>query len=197
MGLKDIYERAEDKVKEKAKEKLRKKRSPGFGKKFKKSFKKAWKQVVKNPIKKINRELIERPLKKLKCVRLVRKTIGFNLVSTGVVKLGINLSLGDVSFSEVEGGMLLSFIPKLDILGQVVSWNLNELEASKCVERIAGLKLISYCGYLERKARKKIEEGMKKVQEVKVPALIEKLEKKLKTKMGKAVSVLIPMEFRG
>jgi len=195
--LKDIYERAEDKVREKAKEKLRKKRSPGFGKKFKKSFKKAWKQVVKNPIKKINRELIERPLKKLKCVRLVRKTIGFNLVSTGVVKLGINLSLGDVSFTEVEGGMLLSFIPKLDILGQVVSWNLNELEASKCVERIAGLKLISYCGYLERKARKKIEEGMKKVQEVKVPALIEKLEKKLKTKMGKAVSVLIPMEFSG
>merc|ERR1719481_819100 len=192
MELKNIY-----KVKEKVEEKLRKKRSPGFGKKFKKSFKKAWKQVVKNPIKKIKKELIERPLKKLKCVRLVRKTIGFSLVSTGVVKLGINLSLGDISFTEVEGGMLLSFIPKLDILGQVVSWNLNELEASKCVERIAGLKLISYCGYLERKARKKIEEGMKKFQEVKVPALIEKLEKKLKTKMGKTVSVLIPIEFSG
>jgi len=44
--LKDIYERAEDKVKEKAKEKLRKKRSPGFGKKFKKSFKKAWVRFI-------------------------------------------------------------------------------------------------------------------------------------------------------
>merc|ERR1712098_945567 len=101
MELKNIY-----KLKEKVEEKLRKKRSPGFGKKFKKSFKKAWKQVVKKPIKKIKKELIERPLKKLKCVRLVRKTIGFSLVSTGLVKLGINLSLGDVSFTEAEGGML-------------------------------------------------------------------------------------------
>jgi len=85
------------------------------------------KKVVKNPIKKINRELIERPLKKLKCTRLVRKTIGFNLVSTGVVKIGISLSLGDFSFTETEGGMLLSFVPAFDILGQVVSWNLDQV----------------------------------------------------------------------
>jgi len=175
----------------------RKKRSPGWGKKFRKSFKKVWKKVVKNPVKKINRELIERPLKKLKCTRLVRKTVGFNLVSTGVVKLGINLSLGNVSFTEAEGGMVLSFVPTFDILGQVVSWNLDQLEASKCVERIMGLKLISYCGYLERKARKKVEEGMRKVQHVKIPAVLEKLNKKLKTKIGETVTVFVPMEFSG
>jgi len=175
----------------------RKKRSPGWGKKFRKSFKKVWKKVVKNPVKKINRELIERPLKKLKCTRLVRKTVGFNLVSTGVVKLGISLSLGNVSFTEAEGGMVLSFVPTFDILGQVVSWNLDQLEASKCVERIMGLKLISYCGYLERKARKKVEEGMRKVQHVKIPAVVEKLNKKLKTKIGETVRVFVPMEFGG
>ena len=49
------------------------------------------------------------------------------MVSTGVVKLGISLSLGDVSFTEAEGGMVLSFVPTFDILGQVVSWNLNEV----------------------------------------------------------------------
>jgi len=177
--------------------KSRKKRSPGFGKRFKKSFKKVWKKVVKNPIKKINRELIERPLKKLKCTRLVRKTVGFNLVSTGVVKIGISLSLGDFSFTETEGGMLLSFVPAFDILGQVVSWNLDQLEASKCVERLAGIKLFSYCGYLEKKAREKVEEGMKKIQQVKLPAVVEKLERKLKSKIGKTVTVFIPMEFSG
>jgi len=168
----------------------RKKRSPGW-------FKKAWKKVVRNPIKKINRELIQRPIKKLKCMRLVRKTVGFNLVSNGVVKMGISLSLENLSITEADGGMLLSFLPTFDIIGQVVSWNLDQLEASKCVERIAGLKLFSYCGYLEKKARKKIEENMKKIQNVKLPAVIAKLEEKLKMKIGKTVSVLIPMEFTG
>ena len=58
---------------------------------------------------------------------MIRKTVGFNLVSTGVVKLGISLSLGDVSFTEAEGGMVLSFVPTFDILGQVVSWNLDQV----------------------------------------------------------------------
>jgi len=189
--------RAKGRIRDLKEIKGRKKRSPGWGKKFRKSFKKVWKKVVKNPIKKINRELIERPLKKLKCTRLLRKTIGFNLVSTGVVKLGVSLSLGNVSFTEAEGGMVLSFVPTFDILGQILSWNLDQLEASKCMERIMGLKLISYCGYLERKARKKVEEGMRKVQHVKIPAVVEKLNKKLKTKIGETVQVFVPMEFSG
>ena len=113
------------------------KRSPGW-------FKKVWvskvnslhfllltflfpKNVVRNPIKKINRELIERPIKKLKCMRLVRKTVGFNLVSNGVVKVGISLSLGNLSITEAHGGMLLSFVPTFHIVGQVVSWNLDQV----------------------------------------------------------------------
>merc|ERR1712121_214802 len=93
----------------------RKKRSPGFGKRFKKAFKKTWKQVVKNPIKKINRELIERPIKKIKCARLVRKTIGFNLRSTGVIKLGIRINLGDIRIDETDKGLTLSVTPSFDI----------------------------------------------------------------------------------
>jgi hypothetical protein len=68
------------------------------------------------------------------------------------------------------------------------------LEASKCVERIARLKLFSYCGYLEKKARKKIEENIKKIQNVKLPAVIAKLEEKLKMKIGKTVSVFMLMK---
>jgi len=54
---------------------------------------------------------------------------------------------------------------------------------------------MSYCGYLERKARKKIEESMQKVQNVKLPAVIQKLEKKLQMKAGKTISVKIPLNF--
>ena len=61
------------------------------------------------------------------------------------------------------------------------------------MERIAGIKLISYCGFLERKARKKIEESMRRTQDVKLPAVIQKLEKKLQTKIGQTVTVKIPI----
>ena len=71
--------------------------------------------------------MIERPIKKLKCVRIVRKTVGLNLVSTGVVKMGINLSIGNMSLAEAEGGILLSFVPSFGIVGQIVSWNLDEV----------------------------------------------------------------------
>ena len=57
------------------------------------------------------------------------------------------------------------------------------------------MKLISYCGYLERKARKKIEESMQKVQNVKLPAVVQKLERKLQMKVGKTISVKIPLDF--
>jgi len=150
---------------------------------------------VKNPIKKINRELIERPIKKIKCARMVRKTIGFNLRSTGVIKLGIRINLGDFTIDETDEGLTLSVTPSFDIIGKILSWNLDEVTASKCVERIAGLKLISYCGYLERKARKKIEESMQKVQNVKLPAVIQKLERKLQMKAGKTITVKIPLDL--
>ena len=65
------------------------------------------------------------------------------------------------------------------------------MKASKCVERLAGFKLLSYCGFLEKKARELIEKNMKTVQNVKLPAVIGKLEKKLNMKIGKPVSFLI------
>ena len=94
-------------------------------------------------MKKINRELIQRPIKKLKCMRLVRKTVGFNLVSNGVVKMGISLSLENLSITETDGGMLLSFLPTFDIIGQVVSWNLDQVNKNLKKENI-----IKICSFL-------------------------------------------------
>merc|ERR1711915_751528 len=136
-------------------------------------------------IKKINRELIERPIKKIKCARLVRKTIGFNLRSTGVIKLGIRINLGDIRIDDTDEGLTLSVTPSFDIIGKILSWNLDEVTASKCVERIAGLKLISYCGYLERKARKKLERKLQMKAGKTISVKIPKLERKLQMKAGK------------
>merc|ERR1711915_1125774 len=91
------------------------------------------------------------------------------------------------TIDETDEGLTLSVTPSFDIIGKILSWNLDEVTASKCVERIAGLKLISYCGYFERKARKKIKESMQKVQNVKLPAVVQKLERKLQMKVGKTI----------
>lgn len=164
--------------------KQRKKRRPRFGKrkkrkerKGKKGSKMSWVQVLQN----INRKLWkERPIKKAKCARLDQKLIGFKLISTGVIKLRINISI-----VETDEGLTESVTSSFNIICQSLSWNLEELTAPKCVEKIAGLKLISYCGYRERKAREKIEESMQKVQNVKLPVVNQKMERKLQVKAGK------------
>ena len=82
---------------------------------------------MKNPVKKIVKE-IKRPLDKLKCARLVRKTIGFSLRSTGIIKLGVKLELEDISVREVDSGVHISFVPVFDLIGQIVSWNLDQVK---------------------------------------------------------------------
>ena len=72
-------------------------------------------------------------------MRLVRKTVGFNLVSNGVVKMEISLSLGNLSLTEADGGMLLSFLPTFDIVGQVVSWNLDQVNKNLKTDNIITL----------------------------------------------------------
>jgi len=160
----------------------RRKRSPSPG--WSKKFKKAWKKVKK---------AVKRPIKKLGCIRLMRKTIGFDLASSGTVKMGVSLTVSDLNVTDTPEGIHISFLPSFSLVGQIESWELTRVEANKCTERLLGIKLISYCGWLERRARKEIAEKMANLQELKLPAVIRKVEAKLQAKIGKIVSVVVPV----
>ena len=71
--------------------------------------------------------------KEVECGKLLEQTSKLNLVSTGVVKIGIILNLVNTTFSVTTQGLLLSFIPTFHIVGQVVSWNLDQVSRTRFV----------------------------------------------------------------
>jgi len=197
--------------------KFRRKRSPGW-KKWRRRAKKSIKRVVKSvkkvvkapvrivkPVKKIVKKIVKpvdkiltkivKPLQKLACKRIVRKTVGFDLVSSGTVRMGVGVNFTDIRVTPTDSGVQLSFVPSFHIMGQIISWKMDQVKASDCTERLAGLKLFSYCSFLEKRARKEITKNMEKIQEVKLPAVIKKVEAKLQAKIGREVKVDIPMSY--
>merc|ERR1719228_811088 len=178
----------------------RRKRSPGW-KKWRRRVSKAVRKVTRpviRPVEKVVKAVVVKPLEKvLPCARLVRKTVGFDLATKGTVKMGVGLSINNLNVSDSPQGIRVSFDPSFSLVGQIINWELTKVEADKCTEKLLGVKLISYCGFLERRAKKEIEEKMAKLQELKLPGVIRKVEDKLQAKIGQTVSVVIPMDLGG
>ena len=86
---------------------------------------------MENPIQILNREFINRPIKKLKCARLVHKTVDFNLASTGVIKVGLMIDFGNFTIADSDQGITLTITPSFDLIGQIVSWNLDDVRGLK------------------------------------------------------------------
>jgi len=149
---------------------------------------------VTKPVKKVVKAVVK-PLEKLSCVRLLRKTVGFDLATEGTVKIGVGLSINNLNVSDSPQGIRVSFDPSFSLVGQIINWQLTKVEADKCSEKLLGVKLVSYCGFLERRAKKEIEEKMANLQKLKLPEVIRKVEEKLQAKIGQTVSVLIPMDL--
>merc|ERR1711962_1098709 len=178
----------------------RKKRSPGW-RKWRRRVSKAVRKVTRpviRPVVKVAKAVVVKPLEKLlPCARLVRKTVGFDLATKGTAKMGVGLSINNLNVSDSPQGIRVSFDPSFSLVGQIINWELTKVEANKCEEKLLGVKLISYCGFLERRAKKEIEEKMANLQELKLPGVIRKVEEKLQAKIGQTVSVLIPMDLGG
>ena len=86
---------------------------------------------MQNPLQILNRELIKKPIKRLKCARLVHRTVNFNLASTGVVKVGLMIDFGNFTIAESDQGITLTITPSFDLIGQILSWNLDDVRGFK------------------------------------------------------------------
>merc|ERR1711915_518560 len=112
--------------------------------------------------------------------------------STGVIKVGLMIDFGNFTIADSDQGITLTITPSFDLLGQIVSWNLDDMTISNCAERssVKGLLLSNwYCGYLKRKSKEVIESGMKKAQYVGLPVFIQKVKQKLQMKAGKTITI--------
>lgn len=125
-----------------------------------------------------------------KCKQLARKTIGLDVNSHGEVAIGIllrtkNFSINQLSWRKYE----MSFEFGLELEGKVINWDISSISASNCNIKIFGVKVLSFCTWLEKRISDEAKKYIMNAVPIQAPKLVEKLESKLRTKVGEKVIV--------
>ena len=97
-------------------------------------------------------------------------------------------------FSSSLGALFdLVFNFHADVVGMVLSWQVIDVKASKCSIKILGIKIISFCGVIEKALKKGINELSAGALKILVPQLTAKLENAINTKVGSVVRIPIKL----
>merc|ERR1712187_143944 len=110
---------------------------------------------------------------------------------TGAVGLGLNATCSQARIERATTGkgFDLVFTFKVDHVGVVLPAWQTSIDASDCKIEFLGIKVGSYCGMVERKARDSIAQAVLKVQTVSAPAISARLEQIIQTKIGSEVRI--------
>ena len=131
-----------------------------------------------------------------KCIQLARKTIGLDVNSHGEVAIGVMLKAQNFAISKLSWRSYeVSFDFGLELEGKVINWDISSVNASKCNIKLFGIKILSFCSYLERKISEAAKKYITNVVPIQAPKLIEKLESKLRTKIGEKIIVPLYMPW--
>ena len=125
-----------------------------------------------------------------KCTKLARKTVGLQIESDGTVAVGISLKASEFELKSASWKSYeLSFVFGLEIKGRVLSWDIASVQASQCNIKLFGIKVLSFCSWLEKRIENEANKYIKTAVKIQAPKLVQKLESKLRTKVGERVTI--------
>ena len=124
-----------------------------------------------------------------KCQRVFRETLGIKLSTTGKVLIAVKISGTNVRIEAEEGKLLLKFDLDFDLEGKPFDWNVDNVDVSKCDVKLGNkVKIGSYCNFVTGLIKEGAQKYLDKWSVFKAPKLVEKLEDKLKRKVGDELS---------
>ena len=125
------------------------------------------------------------------CLKIAQKTVGVDLTTNGKTGLGLNLTASNAHIEKDPSGkgFDLVFNFHADVVGMVLSWDVTNVDASHCKIKILGITILSYCGFIEKMIKNGINTLSEKALRLAVPALKEKLETAINTKIGAVVRI--------
>lgn len=129
------------------------------------------------------------------CTHLGHKTVGVDVLSHGVLGLGLNFTASNAHIEKVTNGTgyELVFNFECDSVGLVLTWDVEEVTASNCKLKILGIDILSYCGFLEKEIKSGVNNLSAKAIKVNAPKIATKVESALNTLIGGTVR--IPLKF--
>ena len=131
-----------------------------------------------------------------KCIQLARKTLGLQINSDGEVAIGIKLQASEFSLKQISWkSYAFSFRFGLEINGRVIDWDVTSIKASNCNIEIFGIKVLSFCSWLENRIAEEAKKYIMSVVPIQAPKLVQKLESKLQTKIGDEICVIFHLPW--
>ena len=124
-----------------------------------------------------------------KWTRLARETVNVDMRASGKVKIKVNLVIRDLRIVTENNKLLIKFYLDADLKGRAHGWKIDRLDPGKCEIRICRIKVGSYVRLAERNLRKGLERHMEKWASFQAPKLVEKLEAKMKRKIGQEIVI--------
>ena len=121
--------------------------------------------------------------------RLARETVDIDMRASGKVKIKANLVVRNLRIVTEENKLLVKFHLDADLKGWAHGWTIDHLDPGKCEIRICGIKVGSYVRLAEKNLRKGLERHMDKWTAFQAPKLVEKLEAKMKRKIGQEIVI--------
>jgi len=129
-----------------------------------------------------------------KCRKIGRDTLGIDLKTSGKAVLAVALEATDIkidpNLENIKGKL------NLNILGSLENWNVDDLDVSKCqVKLFNRVKIGSYCSAARDIIKRSLQNYINTWTQFEAPKVIEKLEKKMKSKIGD--EIVIPLNGGG
>ena len=129
-----------------------------------------------------------------KCRKIGRDTLGIDLKTSGKAILAVALEATDIAidpnFENIKGKL------NLNILGRLENWNVDDLDVSKCqVKLFNRVEIGSYCSAARSLIRDALQNYINKWSQFEAPKLIEKLERKMQSRIGD--EIVIPLNGGG
>jgi hypothetical protein len=129
------------------------------------------------------------------CTHLGHKTVGVDVHSTGRNAIGLNFTASNPRIQKRvnASGWELAFEFHADVVGLVLSWNVDDVVVKNCKIEILGVKIGSYCGLLERMIKNGVNKLSSHVSRVEAPKISQKLQNVINTAIGSTVHIPIKL----
>eukprot|EP00092_Neocalanus_flemingeri_P005621 GFUD01006053.1.p1 GENE.GFUD01006053.1~~GFUD01006053.1.p1 ORF type:complete len:286 (+),score=82.43 GFUD01006053.1:39-896(+) len=126
-----------------------------------------------------------------KCRKIGRDTLGIDLTTSGKAIIAVTLEATGITFGENLENIMFKL--NLNILGQLENWNVDDIDVSKCqVKLFNRVEIGSYCSAAKKLIKSALQGYINKWTEFEAPKLVEKLEKKLQSKIGEEIVIPWP-----
>ena len=128
------------------------------------------------------------------CPQIARDTLNLKLHAHGQNLIAASLDLQNLKIAKVNGTWSIVFNLKFSLKGTSLQWKMDDVNVQHgCTLKVLGIKILSVCGWVERKVREKANELKNKISNVYASNLVHRIEAAFQSKIGD--TVVIPLTW--